>query len=185
MRLAGFAGSHLVMLSVGYGTNDPGQALPYSQARNYWYHWIMATPKGQHAVEQDRRGFTRMMWDTWAPANWYTEQDFDQAAAAFDNPDWARIVLHSYRNRWGFSPRDPAYAADEASLKPAPVLSVPTLVLHGGADTCNHPDSFAGKERFFSGPYERVVLERVGHFPQREAPDAVSRSIIDFCERGV
>jgi pimeloyl-ACP methyl ester carboxylesterase len=179
------AGSHLVMLSVGYGTNDPGQALPYSQARNYWYHWFMATPKGQHAVEQDRRGFTRMMWDTWAPANWYTEQDFDQAAAAFDNPDWASVVLHSYRNRWSFAPGDPAYAADEASLNPAPVLSVPTLVLHGGADTCNHPDSSAGKERFFSGPYERVVLERVGHFPQREASDAVSRSIIDFCERGV
>ncbi|MFK4443560.1 pimeloyl-ACP methyl ester carboxylesterase [Caballeronia udeis] len=177
------AGSHLVMLSVGYGTNDPQQTLTYVQARNYWYHWFMATPRGQHAVEQDRRGFTRMMWDTWAPANWYTEQDYDQAATAFDNPDWASVVLHSYRHRWGFAPGDPAYAADEASLNPAPVLSVPTLVLHGAADTCNHPDSSTGKERFFSGPYERVVLERVGHFPQREAPENMAGAILRFCEQ--
>ncbi|MES2552275.1 MAG: alpha/beta hydrolase, partial [Pseudomonadota bacterium] len=38
--------SHLVMLSVGYGTNDPGQPISLQQARNYWYHWFMATPRG-------------------------------------------------------------------------------------------------------------------------------------------
>jgi pimeloyl-ACP methyl ester carboxylesterase len=62
------AGSHLVMLSVGYGTNDPQQKITYTQARNYWYHWFMATPRGQQAVGQDRRAFTRLMWDTWSPA---------------------------------------------------------------------------------------------------------------------
>jgi pimeloyl-ACP methyl ester carboxylesterase len=40
------AGSHLVMLSVGYGTNDPEQKITYTQARNYWYHWFMATSRG-------------------------------------------------------------------------------------------------------------------------------------------
>lgn len=177
------AASHLVMLSVGYGTNDPQQALSYEQARNYWYHWFMATPRGQRALEQDRRGFTRLMWDTWSPAGWYREQDYEQAAAAFDNPDWAGVVLHSYRHRWGFTSGDPTYAADEASLNPAPVLPVPTLVLHGGSDACNHPDSSAGKEKFFTGPYDRIVLERVGHFPQREAPAEVASAIIEFFER--
>jgi len=42
---------------------------------------------------------------------WYTQQDYDQAAEAFDNPDWAAIVLHSYRHRWGYAPGDPFYAA--------------------------------------------------------------------------
>jgi pimeloyl-ACP methyl ester carboxylesterase len=172
--------SHLVMLSVGYGTNDPHQALSYAQARNYWYHWFMATPRGQHAVEDDRRGFTRQMWDTWSPAGWYTQADYDEAAASFDNPDWASVVLHSYRHRWGFAPGDPAYDADERRLNPAPVLAVPTLVLHGAADSCNHPDSSAGKERFFSGPYRRTLLDGVGHFPQREAPSDVANAILSF-----
>ncbi|WP_059412222.1 alpha/beta fold hydrolase [Cupriavidus basilensis] len=175
------AGSHLVMLSVGYGTNDPRQAIPLQQARNYWYHWYMATPRGERTVAQDRRAFARQMWDTWSPLGWYAEQDFDEAAAAFDNPDWAAVVLHSYRHRWGFAEGDPAYAADERALCPAPVLAAPTLVLHGGRDTCNQPASSEGKEGFFSGRYARQVLDGVGHFPQREAPEAVAAAILRFC----
>ena len=177
------AASHLVILSVGYGTNNPQQTMTYEQARNYWYHWFMATPRGHHAVEHDRRAFTRMMWDTWSPAGWYSEPEFDKAAEAFENPDWAAVVVHSYRHRWGYAPGDPSYAADDARLNPAPVLSVPTLVLHGGADSCNHPDSSNGKERYFTGPYQRLVLEGVGHFPHRESPARVTSEIARFCFR--
>ena len=35
--------SHMVLLSVGYGTNNPSQSLSMEQARRYWYHWYMAT----------------------------------------------------------------------------------------------------------------------------------------------
>ena len=171
---------HLVMLSVGYGTNDPGQTISLAQARNYWYHWYMATERGARTVRDDRRAFTRMMWDTWAPAGWYDEVEFETTAAAFEGADWAEVVLHSYRHRWGFAEGDPHYATDDAALNPAPVLAVPTLVLHGAADSCNHPDSSAGKERWFSGPYRRELLPEVGHFPQREAPAAVSRALLEF-----
>jgi pimeloyl-ACP methyl ester carboxylesterase len=180
--LAQHAASHLVMLSVGYGTNDPAQTISLQQAHNYWYHWYMATPRGQRTVENDRRAFARMMWDTWAPAGWYQEAAFDEACRAFDGPDWAEVVLHSYRHRWGFASGDPIYADDERQLNPAPVLSVPTLVLHGGADTCNHPATSEGRERFFTGHYERAVLNGVGHFPQREAPQAVASEILEFLQ---
>ncbi|CAM4104983.1 Alpha/beta hydrolase superfamily hydrolase/acyltransferase protein [Bordetella tumbae] len=174
--------SHLVLLSVGYGTNDPNQSLALPQARNYWYHWYMATPRGARVVREERDTFARMMWDTWAPPGWYEPADFSEAARAFRGEDWPEVVLHSYRHRWGFADGDPAYAQDEARLHPAPVLSVPTLVLHGGADTCNHPDSSDGREAFFRGAYERQVLEGVGHFPQREAAQAVARRILRFCQ---
>lgn len=176
------AASHLVMLSVGYGTNDPEQSISLTQARNYWYHWYMATPRGAHTVEQDRQAFTRMMWDTWSPSGWYQEKDFALAAIAFENPDWASVVLHSYRHRWGFVPGDPAYDEDEARLNPSPLLTVPTLVLHGDADACNHPDSSAGKEMFFTGLYRRQLLVGVGHFPHREAPDQVAGAILEFVQ---
>jgi pimeloyl-ACP methyl ester carboxylesterase len=173
--------SHAVMVSVGYGTNDASQPMSYEQSRRYWYQWFMATPRGLDAVHRDRRGFTRFMWETWGPRDWITQDRFDEAAAAFENPDWPAIVLHSYRHRWGFAAGDPDYAADEAALTPAPVLSVPTLVLHGREDYCSHPDTSAGKERFFTGRYERVLLDRVGHFPQREDPVTVAREILRFC----
>jgi pimeloyl-ACP methyl ester carboxylesterase len=172
--------SHLVMLSVGYGTNDPKQNLSLQQAQNYWYHWYMATPRGERTVHEDRRNFARMMWDNWAPAGWYTATEFEATASAFDNPDWPAVVLHSYRHRWEHATGDARYAQDDAKLNPAPKLDVPTLVLHGAADSCNIPSSSDGKAALFTGPYERQLLEGVGHFPQREAPQQVADALLHF-----
>lgn len=46
----------------------------------------------------------------------------------------------------------------------------------------NTTQTSAGKEQWFSGPYRRVVLDGVGHFPQREQPTAVAQALIDFFE---
>lgn len=172
--------SHLVMMSVGYATNTPDSTIDFDQARLYWYHWFMATRKGETAVRADPRGFARTMWDTWAPAGWYSPEEFEATAQAFDGPDWVDVTLHSYRHRWGHAPGDAAYAADEAALTPAPVLPVATLVLHGEADGVNPPAASAGKERYFSGRYERRLLPGVGHFPPREAPQAVAAELLRF-----
>lgn len=172
--------SHLVLLSVGYGTNDPAQPLSLEQARNYWYHWYLATPRGERHLREDRAGFCRFLWDTWAPQGWYAPAEFEATAQDFAGPDWADVVLHSYRHRWGHAEGDPHYAADEAALHPAPVLDVPALVLHGAVDGVNPPSSSAGKERYFRARYERRLLPGVGHFPQREAPDAVAAAVLAF-----
>jgi pimeloyl-ACP methyl ester carboxylesterase len=68
----------------------------------------------------------------------------------------------------------------EAALATGPMIAVPTLVIHGGADPCNDPSASEGKEDFFARQYERVVLDRVGHFPQWEAPEAVSEATVRF-----
>ncbi len=172
--------SQMVLVSVGYGTNDPSQPMALEQARCYWYHWFMATPLGERTVREDPRAFAKTMWDTWSPPGWYQDAEFDATAAAFDNPDWIDITLHSYRHRWGFVPGDARYADDTAALKPLPVIATPALVIHGGADSVNPVDSSAGKERWFSSTYQRVVLDGVGHFPQREAPAAVADAILRF-----
>ena len=178
--LAPGVASHLAMISVAYGTNDSAQALSLQQARNYWYHWYMATPRGERTVREDGRNFARIMWDTWSPQGWYQPQEFEATAQAFENADWADITLHSYRHRWGHAPGDPLYVQDECQLNPAPVLDVPTLLLHGAADSVNHPDTSLGKEAFFRGPYQRHLLAGVGHFPQREAPAEVLVALLHF-----
>jgi len=47
----------------------------------------------------------------------------------------------------------------------------------GGDDRCDPPSASQGQERWFSGPYRRLVLDGVGHFPTREAPDAVAAAL--------
>ena len=172
--------SHMVMISVGYGTNDPTQALSMEQTQLYWYHWFMATERGIRTVREQGKAFAQRMWDTWAPSGWYLPDEFEQTAMAFNNSDWAQVTLHSYQHRWGHAPADPYYEADEKVLHPAPVLAVPSLVLHGGADGVSLPATSANKEKFFSARYERQVIPGVGHFPQREAPQKVAQAILDF-----
>ena len=53
-----------------------------------------------------------------------------------------------------------------------------TLVLHGADDPVNSPAMSAGKERFFTGRYQRELIARCGHFPQREQADEVARQTI-------
>ncbi|MGA7065059.1 MAG: alpha/beta hydrolase [Pseudolabrys sp.] len=53
-------------------------------------------------------------------------------------------------------------------------------MIQGGADGVTLADTTDGKEKHFAGGYQRHVLDGVGHFPTREAPDAVNRLLIDF-----
>ena len=172
-----------VAVSTGYGTNHPGQVLSHRQTQNYWYHWLMATPRGERLVRDDRRAFTRHIWDEWFVAYEADAAEFERTAASFDNPDWADITLHSYRSRWGHAQGDPAYAALEARFDPVPQQRVPTLTLHGALDPVNAPQMSEGKERYFSGPYERRLIAGAGHFPQRERADDVASHLVDWLDR--
>jgi pimeloyl-ACP methyl ester carboxylesterase len=172
-----------VAISTGYGTNSPGQALSYRQTQNYWYHWLMATPRGENAIRSDRRAFTRHIWDEWFVAYKPDAAEFERTAASFDNPDWADITLHSYRVRWGNAPGDPRYAELDSRFDPAPKQSVPTLTLHGALDPVNSPQMSEGRESYFIGPYERRLIAGAGHFPQRERAADTAAQIVEWLRR--
>jgi pimeloyl-ACP methyl ester carboxylesterase len=172
-----------VAISVGWGTNDPEQSLTLHQTQNYWYHWLMALPRGAALIRGDRRRFTRYIWDIWNPG-WPVPDDvFERTAAAFDNPDWAEVTLHSYQVRWGHADPDPRYVPLEARLSSDPVISVPTLTLHGDNDPCNDPSTSENKESLFKGYYRRTALAGLGHFPQRERPEMVLDEVLPFLGR--
>ena len=167
-------------LSVGWSGLDPNQALSIPQVQNYWYQWYMALDRGAELVHRDREAYTRHIWTIWNPGWVVSDAEFAATASSFANPDWADITLHSYRQRWGLAPSDPAYEADEARIKADPRIRVPTLCLHGGDDPASGPATSEGKESFFLGPYERRVLPGVGHFPQRQRGEEVGALLARF-----
>jgi pimeloyl-ACP methyl ester carboxylesterase len=171
--------SALVAVSVGY---EPGGTLAtpsFEQARLWWYQWFQTLDAGAEAVRQDPIGFARLQWDTWSPNCWYDEAEFTTTAAAFDHPDFVPITLHGYRVRWGASPRDPAYDELEQRMAAVRTIGVPTLMIHGGADTCVAPEGSEGKAGHFTGPYRRVVVPGAGHFVPREAPGTVAELVAE------
>lgn len=170
-------------ISVGWGTNDPNQALSLHQARNYWYQWYMSTDRGAEALRKDRRDFALLLWRTWSPSWHFGEGVFHDTMHAWDNPDWVEVTVHSYRHRWGLAFPDPFYAAQEERLRRESVITVPTLTLHGTEDRANSPQTSEHKEHLFSGPYHRALLAGVGHFPQRENPGAVADALLAWLQR--
>ena len=88
------------------------------------------------------------------------------------------VTLHSYRARWDEAKPDPRSRRLEAKVKSTQTLKPPTLYVQGEVDGVNPPSASAGVPGKFSGPFELITLPGVGHFPTREAPDAVAEHLL-------
>ena len=172
----------MAVMSLGW---TPGklQTPVLEQAERFWYQWFMATQRGEAFLRAHPKAFARYFWDTWSPTGWFVDQEFEDTAASFDNPDWIDITLHGYRVRWGEAPSDPRHAELEAASEAARSISTDTLLIHGAQDRCVLPKTSEHKEHYFSGEYTRHLLDGAGHFPTREATDAVARLLARFLAR--
>jgi pimeloyl-ACP methyl ester carboxylesterase len=171
----------IVALALAFQLRGAFTLPGFAQARLFWYQWFMCTEAGAAAVRQDPVGFARIQWDTWSPPGWFDEAEFAATAESFRAPDWAAITLNAYRSRWlPGEATDPRYDALQARLHEIEHLGTPTLMLQGAADTCDSPQESEGLDQYFTAGYQRLLVEGAGHFPHREAPDAVAHSILAF-----
>lgn len=138
----------------------------------------MTVDQGAAAVRRDPVGFARIQWETWSPPGWFDEAEFAATAESFTGPDWVAVTLSSYRSRWRDEPFDPHYATLQQRLETVETLATPTLMIQGNSDFCTEPALSEGRERFFTAAYQRLVLEGVGHFPSREAPEPVAEAVL-------
>ncbi|SAK97161.1 alpha/beta hydrolase fold protein [Caballeronia calidae] len=169
----------MAALALAYQPRGVFELPDFLQARRFWYQWFMSLDGGPDAVAADPKGFARIQWDTWSPPGWFDEAEFAETARAFENRDWVPITLNAYRRRWRRDqPSDPALAELYARLGTIERIGVPALMIQGGADSCDEPASSEGQESCFTAGYRRVVIDGAGHFPLREAPQAVADAVI-------
>ena len=164
----------------GYNIQSIGSAMTPAapeQEHRLWYQYYFHSERGRAGLEADRRSFCRLLWQLWSPSWAFGDQAFAQTAAAFDNPDFAAVVIHSYRHRFGLVAGDPAAASVEARLAAQPPISVPTIVLHGADDGVSPPEHSASHASYFTGRYERRVVPGAGHNLPQETPDAMVAAI--------
>ncbi|WP_171615562.1 alpha/beta fold hydrolase [Roseicella sp. DB1501] len=150
------------------------------QEHRYWYQYYFHTERGRAGLQANRAGIARLLWRLWSPEWQFDEATFAASAAAFDNPDFVDVVIQSYRHRFGYAPGDPSLEPLEVALAARPPIIVPTIAPHGGADGVGPAADSAGHAHFFSGPYERRVLPRIGHNLPQEAPADFVRCILDL-----
>jgi pimeloyl-ACP methyl ester carboxylesterase len=155
---------------------------PFRQSQLYWYQWFMATKRGAEAIAKDRKGFARIQWENWAPNGWFDEATFEAVAKSFENPDWLAVTLHSYRVRWEEAEPDPASDWLERKVKETKLLSIPAMFIQGEEDGVTPAALSENVHQTFTGPFERILLQNVGHFPQREDPETVARELALFLD---
>jgi pimeloyl-ACP methyl ester carboxylesterase len=167
----------------GYNIQDIAKSdVPASaeQEHRFWYMYYFHTERGRAGLTKDRRDVCRLLWKLWSPDWAFSEATFEKSAVSFDNPDFVDVVIQSYRHRYGYAPGDPALAGIETRLAAQPKITVPTINLHGGNDGVGPAPGTDGNTKFFTGPYERRLIPRVGHNVPQEAPSATIAALRDL-----
>jgi pimeloyl-ACP methyl ester carboxylesterase len=148
-----------------------------------WYQYLFHSERGRAALTQDRRALCRRLWELWSPTWAFDDATFERSAAAFDNPDFVDVVIHSYRHRFGLVPGDPAVAEVERRIATQPPVTVPTISLDGTADGVRPWEPAAAHAHRFTGPRQHRILPGIGHNLPQEAPRAFADAVLELVRR--
>jgi pimeloyl-ACP methyl ester carboxylesterase len=170
----------------GYNVQNtlaPPKPASASQERANWYQWYFNTERGRLGLETNRREICRLLWGDWSPGWRFDDATFERTAAAFDNPDFVPVVIHSYRHRHRNAPGDPRFDAIERRLAERPRIEVPSVILQGRDDTVDPPRRSETHRALFPDGTERHVVPDAGHFMPREQPGVVVDALLTLLAR--
>jgi pimeloyl-ACP methyl ester carboxylesterase len=162
--------------------NIPASGKPASpeQEHRLWYQYYFHSERGRAGLEANRRAFCRLLWELWSPDWRFDDVTFERSAVSFDNPEFVAVTIHSYRQRFGYAPGDPALEPIEALLAAQPKITVPTIALQGETDGVHPPETSEKHGVHFTGPFARRMLPKVGHNPFQEAPQATAEAVLEM-----
>lgn len=172
-----FASSHfdlldrLVILNAPHSTLYGRQLWRSSQLFKSWYvlfFQIPALPERLIAA-RDYRVLREMFRRTPAQSRPFSETEIEGYVASFRQPGALTAALNYYR----------ANLHSLGTVKSAPLIEAPTLVLWGERDPALSPTLLNDIPTV--APKAQIVrFPDVGHWIQNEAPDAVNTALLDF-----
>ena len=166
-----------------YNIQDIARAMRPDTPENehrLWYQYYFHSERGRNGLEKDRRALCRLLWRLWSPTWAFDDPTFERSAAAFDNPDFVEVVIHSYRHRFGLVPGDPALADIERRLAQQPPITVPALTFDGADDGVRPPATAAQHGHRFTGPRSHTVVPGVGHNMPQEVPQVFAQAVLQL-----
>lgn len=145
-----------------------------------WYQYYFQIERGRAGLAANRRGIAKILWQQWSP-NWhFDEATLERTAAAFDNPDYVDIVIHSYRHRYGLADSDPRYADIQRRLAALPVITVPAVTLDGEADGVSLATDGTRTAAKFTGRRIHRKVPNAGHNLPQEEPEIFVAAVMEL-----
>lgn len=149
----------------------------------FWYQYYFLTERGRAGLTANRRDIARIMWTRNSPTWHFDDATFARSAAAFDNPDYVDVVIHSYRHRLGHADGYPAYANIETRLAALPPITVPAITLDGDADGVVAATDGKSTAAKFTGGRQHRVITNVGHNLPQESPAAFADAVWELASK--
>jgi pimeloyl-ACP methyl ester carboxylesterase len=160
-----------------------GLPLPPAIESGLWYQYYFQTERGRDGLAANRREIARTLWTRNSP-NWhFDEATLARHAAAFDNPDYVDVVIHSYRHRLGLMDGYAPYEAVEKRLAALPAISVPAITLDGKADGVVPATDGNASAAKFTGPRSHRVIDGAGHNLPEEAPKEFADAVWELASK--
>lgn len=169
----------------GYLVQDIGASMkplrPALEA-GFWYFFYFLTERGRAGLAANRREIAEVIWRRNSPEWAFDDAVLDRSAAAFENPDYVDVVIHSYRHRLGHVDGAPEYLHLEGELAKLPPIGVPAVTLDGLADGNFPATDAAASAAHFTGPRVHRHVPHGGHNLPQEAPEAFAAAVIEVAE---
>lgn len=157
-----------------------GKPIPPKVESALWFQYYFQTERGRAGLQANRRDIARLLWERNSPTWHFDDATFARSAAAFDNPDYVDVVIHSFRHRLGLAAGDPQYAQQEQKLAALPVIGVPAVTLDGEADGVVSATGGKSSAARFSGTRRHRTVPNAGHNLPQEAPKAFADAILEL-----
>lgn len=164
----------LILMSVPH---IGGAVQSLKQLRRSWYIWFFQlSGLPERRVARNDFAFIEQLYRVWSPTWKLTLEDLQPVKRALSAPGSLHAAIGYYRAMFRGSSR-----ASWALLTAK--TPTPALMLTGALDGAVGTEVFGRMQDAFTGAFEFQLLEHVGHFPQREAPDELAQRILEFLAR--
>lgn len=136
--------------------------------RSLFHFYYFQLPGANSSVNVEGLPFVDYLWQLWSPA-FKDDAHLRSIKETLSSPGTMTAALKYYGGLF--------HAGRERWL-PMNEMHTPTLTIYGSNDPTAR---YAAKEEpFFKGPYRRIVLTDVGHFPHLEREAEVTGLIMDW-----
>jgi len=176
-RLVVLAAAHPLRLRAAVFADPRGQLTAVGPALKF------QLPRYEHVLTRDDAALIGEYLRRWSGPAWPHSSDFAEyeriCRTAFQIPQTAFCSLEAFR--WGMRSLLRLRGHRFRKQIRSPIVA-PTLHLHGALDPLVLPATAQGSGRYVIAPYEWRLLDGVGHFPHREAPDLISGEIVRWAK---